>query len=113
MKKIFIALLFFAAICGTVCAKANIKVDGVEFVGFGVDGKISLEKADFDVFQGVYLKNNSNETKSVYVTLQISGYNYRDDAVAKLKPGKVTLVTFSTTLPTKNLYSDYVTVTSY
>ena len=112
MKKIFIALLFCAVVCGTVCADADIRVDDVEFAGFGVDGKISLKDAKFNVFQGVYLRNNSNEEKSVYVTLKISGYDYKEGTVAILKPHKLTKISFSVP-PTNYLRSDYVKVIKY
>lgn len=112
MKKIFIALFFCVTVCGIIYAEANIKVDGVEFVGFGVDGEITLEDADFDVFQGVYLRNNSNETKRVWVTLQISGYNYTEGTVAELKPRALTKISFPVP-PTKYLRSDYVKVLPY
>ena len=112
MKKIFIALLFCAVICGTVCADADIRVEGVEFVGFSVDGKISLKDAKFDVFQGVYLRNNASETKSVYVTLKISGYNYTEGTTATLKPHALTKIAFPVP-PSNYLRSDYVKVIPY
>ena len=112
MKKIFIALLFCAAICGTVCADADIRVDDVEFAGFGVDGKISLKDAKFNVFQSVYLRNNSTEEKSVYVTLKISGYNYTEGTAATLKPHALTKIAFPVP-PSNYLRSDYVKVIPY
>lgn len=112
MKKIFFALIFCVAICGIVCADADIQVDDVEFAGFGVDGKITLKDAEFDVFQGVYLRNNSNETKSVFVTLKIAGTNYREPAIATLKPHALTKIAFPTP-PSKYLRSEYVKVISY
>ncbi|MBD5399271.1 MAG: hypothetical protein K2M50_01135 [Treponemataceae bacterium] len=112
MKKILISLLFCIAVCGIVCAEADIQVDSVEFVGFGVDGKISLKDAKFDVFQGVYLKNNSNEEKSVYITLKISGYNYTEGTTATLKPHALTRISFPVP-PSNYLCSDYVKVVPY
>lgn len=112
MKKIFIVLFFCIAVCGIVCAEADIQVDDVEFVGFGVDGEISLKDVEFNVFQGVYLRNNSNEVKKVWVTLQISGYDYKDGTVAILKPHKLTKISFSVP-PTNYLRSDYVKVVPY
>lgn len=112
MKKILIALFFCVTVCGIIYAEAKIQVSDVEFAGFGVDGKITLEDADFDVFQGVYLRNNSNEVKRVWVTLQISDYNYREGTVAKLKPRALTMTSFPVP-PTKYLRSDYVKVLPY
>ena len=112
MKKLFAALLLCFVVCGTICAEADIRVDGVTFEGFGVDGKIKLDDATFKAFQGVYLRNNTHETKSVFVTLQISGYSYREAVSATLKPNALTKVVFP--LPPSNyLRSDYVTVIQY
>ena len=112
MKKIFIALFFCIAVCGIVCAEADIQVDDVELVGFGVDGEISLKDVEFNVFQGVYLRNNSNEEKSVYVTLKISGYNYTEGTTATLKPHALTKIAFPVP-PSNYLRSDYVKVVPY
>ena len=112
MKKLFAALLLCFVVCGTICAEADIRVDGVTFEGFGVDGKIKLDDATFGAFQGVYLRNSTREKKSVYVTLQISGYSYREGVVATLEPNSLTKVVFP--LPPSNyLRSDYVTVIQY
>lgn len=112
MKKIFLAFLLCVAVCGTICADADIQVDDVEFAGFGVDGKISLKDAEFDVFQGVYLRNNSNEIKRVYVTLKIAGYDYNVGVQADLKPHALTKISFSVP-PSKYLRSEYVKVIPY
>jgi hypothetical protein len=70
----------------------------IEFLGFGVAGKIENDlsgvSGDFGL-QGVWVKNNSTDmTKYVYVFLNIagSGYNEMSDET-KIDPGKSVCVT--------------------
>lgn len=50
MKKLFAALLLCFVVCGTICAEADIRVDGVTFEGFGVDGKNQIGRCNVQGF---------------------------------------------------------------
>lgn len=109
MRKLFLCLTIIFCLSSFAFTQSS-NDPNVEFAGFGADGEISLKDSKFDVFQGVYVKNNSNETKKVLVFLEIMGSLEMADDTIVIPPGKTKIARFSLPPVSKHLRKDMVKI---
>lgn len=95
MRKFVLVLAVLAAAVGMAFAQIS-NNPSVEFAGFVVNGSFfdltwdDISDIDITPYQGVLIKNNSSETKKVYVSLEImSGYFEGAENAIVIPPGKI------------------------
>ncbi|MBR4322927.1 hypothetical protein [Treponema sp.] len=109
MRTVFLGILLVLCIIRPTFSQSS-NNPSVEFAGFGGDGEIILKDSKFDVFQGVYVKNNSNETKTVWVFLELMGSLEMAEEAISIPPGKTKIARFSIPPASKHLQKDMVKI---